>query len=399
MRTSVLPKKLSGKKAPAEPKDVHSDGEQSLAFTPEAGDDPASRDDKKDEDQEAASIYSAQHGDSAPLPPKRKSGSIGFEKEQECEDQEIVRLKSSLIIDDCNLEGSIVIEDLETLVDKEKESLKSVLPNDSEASVVFEDENQDGEDQEKVRQKTSLSDDSDLEGSIVFAEDEACKNQKGSLQDYESDMESSDEDTFLNSSLILPPSNGDDKREKENNMDTQEGDSSDQDDSEMSAEEVKDDSRIWKLRLFCGKVVNNEYVQIAIICLIMMNAVIMGIATFDFVTEDPHIDNIFEKMDRAFLVVFTIEVAMQLFYLGFILFTDGWLTFDFLIVVLSWSFESLQVVRAFRIFRAFRLFTRIKPLRDLVLAIGAVMPRMYSKAPIAYMRSCLACTLSELYCY
>lgn len=69
---------------------------------------------------------------------------------------------------------------------------------------------------------------------------------------------------------------------------------------------------------------------------------------------------------------------MQFFYVGLALFQDAWLVFDLTIVVLSWSFESLQVVRAFRIFRAFRLVTRIKPLRDLVLAIGAVLPRMYA---------------------
>jgi Ion transport protein len=57
---------------------------------------------------------------------------------------------------------------------------------------------------------------------------------------------------------------------------------------------------------------------------------------------------------------------------------DPWLVFDFLIVVTSWSLESLQVIRAFRSFRAFRLVTRIAPLRDLISAIGAVMPRIYA---------------------
>ena len=58
------------------------------------------------------------------------------------------------------------------------------------------------------------------------------------------------------------------------------------------------------------------------------------------------------------------------------MFTDGWSVFDFVIVLTSWSLETMQVFRALRIFRAFRLVTRMKPLRDLVLAIAAVMPRM-----------------------
>lgn len=142
------------------------------------------------------------------------------------------------------------------------------------------------------------------------------------------------------------------------------------------------DGVLWKCRLFCGGLVNHEYVQIGIIVLILVNALLMGLATFDFVADDPQVDQIFQRVDKAFLVIFTIECAMQLVYLGASLFADGWLVFDLLIVVLSWSFESLQIIRAFRIFRAFRLITRVKPLRDLVLAIGAVMPRMYAIASL-----------------
>jgi hypothetical protein len=152
-------------------------------------------------------------------------------------------------------------------------------------------------------------------------------------------------------------------------------DDGDDSDSEFSQNA---DSLLRKARTLCGKVVNNETIQITIIALILINAVMMGIATFDFVTESPSVEKIFTKIDQGFLVVFTIEVAMQLFYLGLTLFTDGWLVFDLLIVVFSWSFESLQIIRAFRIFRAFRLITRVKPLRDLVLAVGAVLPRMYA---------------------
>jgi hypothetical protein len=241
------------------------------------------------------------------------------------------------------------------------DSAAPVTPELKSGSIVFEKE-QEGEDQEVRLLKPSLPGDSYLEESSH--QESSSHSSSGSR-----------------SSDIILPSNGDGTRDKENNKDTKEnGGSKDQEEDSESSEEKedKDDSLIWKFRLFCGKVVNNEYVQIFIIALIIINAVIMGIATSDFVTEDPQVDRIFDKMDRSFLVVFTIEVAMQFFYLGFTLFTDGWLTFDFLIVILSWSFESLQIVRAFRVFRAFRLFTRVKPLRDLVLAIGAVLPRMYA---------------------
>ena len=84
----------------------------------------------------------------------------------------------------------------------------------------------------------------------------------------------------------------------------------------------------------------------------------------------------FELTDLVFLVIFTIELAMQFFYHGLRLFQDGWLVFDFVIIVMSWSFNEIQVIRAFRVFRAFRIVTRVKILRDLVAAIVQVLPRM-----------------------
>ncbi len=123
-----------------------------------------------------------------------------------------------------------------------------------------------------------------------------------------------------------------------------------------------------KMRLLCGDIVNHPKVQMLIIVLIVVNAVMMGIATFDFVTENPAVDHAFEKTDWAFLLIFTIELGMQFIYRGYTLFMDGWLVFDFLIVVLSWAFASLQIIRAFRIFRALRIITRIENMRDLVAA-------------------------------
>lgn len=154
------------------------------------------------------------------------------------------------------------------------------------------------------------------------------------------------------------------------------------DDDDESSVDEDDDSYLWQARMKIGSIVNNEKVQIFIIVAIMINALMMGVATFDFVETNENVDKVFHEIDRTFLIIFTVEASLQLFYLGFSLFSDGWLIFDLAIVILSWSFESLQIVRAFRIFRAFRLITRVKPLRDLVLAIGAVLPRMYAIAAL-----------------
>jgi hypothetical protein len=81
-----------------------------------------------------------------------------------------------------------------------------------------------------------------------------------------------------------------------------------------------------KLRYKCGAIVNNEDVQFFVVLLIFVNAVTMGIATFDFITENPARDQAFERVDMAFLIIFTIELAMQFIFImgGGYSWMDGW---------------------------------------------------------------------------
>lgn len=137
-----------------------------------------------------------------------------------------------------------------------------------------------------------------------------------------------------------------------------------------------------KSRRVVGRLVNNEYVQITIILLIVANGILLGFSTTNIVEERGHTELV-QTIDLVFLVVFTIEIVMQMYYYAFALFLDAWLVFDLIVVVVSWIAEigtggsnDLTVLRAFRIFRISRLITRVKPLRDLVLALAEVLPRM-----------------------
>jgi hypothetical protein len=113
--------------------------------------------------------------------------------------------------------------------------------------------------------------------------------------------------------------------------------------------------------------VNDGHVQFFIIVLISINAIMMGLSTFQFVKEDEQLDYIFELVDLVFLIIFSVELFLQFIYHGWRLILDGWLVFDLIIIVTSWTFSSVQIIRAFRIFRALRLVTRIKIMKDLVL--------------------------------
>jgi len=124
---------------------------------------------------------------------------------------------------------------------------------------------------------------------------------------------------------------------------------------------------IQLVRYRAGLIVYDKYVQKLVVLLILSNAIVMGIDTFQFVRHNPGVANAFDKIDMAFLIVFTIELGMQFIFHGVNLLRDGWLVFDLVVITSSWAVAELRIVRAFRIFRAFRLITRIKLMKNLVL--------------------------------
>ena len=128
-----------------------------------------------------------------------------------------------------------------------------------------------------------------------------------------------------------------------------------------------------RLRLFCAAIVNHTWVQHFIIFLTVVNAVMLGVATYDFVKENSTLNSAFATTDMIILIIFTIELGMQLLYHGYNFIKSGWLVFDFVIVIVSWSAASLQ---AFRILRVLKLVSRIKSLRDVVAALAKVLPRL-----------------------
>ncbi len=126
-----------------------------------------------------------------------------------------------------------------------------------------------------------------------------------------------------------------------------------------------------RLRLICGAIVNHPWVQHSIIFLTFVNAVMLGVATYDFVKENSTLNMAFETTDQAILTIFTIELVMQFLFHGYTFIKNGWLVYDFVIVIVSWYAASLQ---AFQILRVLKLVSRIKSMRDVVLALAKVLP-------------------------
>ncbi len=130
--------------------------------------------------------------------------------------------------------------------------------------------------------------------------------------------------------------------------------------------------------------------------LIALNAISMGISTFDFITENPTLNATFEQIDFIFLIIFTVEISVQFIYRGLHLFQDGWLVFDLTIIILSWFSASLQVIRAFRILRASRLIMRCVQVHNFVVValhyFGIILLNIYSRAT----RDDFLCTLLHI---
>jgi len=131
-----------------------------------------------------------------------------------------------------------------------------------------------------------------------------------------------------------------------------------------------------KFRYISGMLVNDNRVEIAIVAMILVNAIMMGVATYPIVKTSAVMRNRFDVTDDVFLGIFTLELLLQFIYLGKGLFKDGWLVFDFIVISLSLVCYRYPAVRLIRIFRAFRIITRVKIMKDLILALLSVLPRM-----------------------
>ncbi len=81
---------------------------------------------------------------------------------------------------------------------------------------------------------------------------------------------------------------------------------------------------------------NQPTVEYTIISLIVINAIMLGIGTFDFITTNSQAQAAFDIIDLIFLVVFTIEVALRVFSKGKSFFCDFWLLFDLFLIATSW---------------------------------------------------------------
>jgi voltage-gated sodium channel len=144
----------------------------------------------------------------------------------------------------------------------------------------------------------------------------------------------------------------------------------------------------------CLRIAQSPRFQTAIIAVILLNALVIGLQTYDSIEED--YGGLLHTLNDVFLGVFTAEVLIRIAAYGrrpLAFFRSGWNVFDFVVVgvaYLPWVRESVTLLRLARVLRIARLLSVIPGLRLVVLGIAR------SLAPIGGMA---ALTFFVLYVY
>jgi len=133
------------------------------------------------------------------------------------------------------------------------------------------------------------------------------------------------------------------------------------------------------LRARAARFILAPRVQQTIICLILLNAVTLGLETWDRLMASPW-GPVLIAIDRTLLVVFTVEIAIRIYAFRGRFFRDPWGLFDLIVVGIAWLPASgeLSVLRALRVLRVLRLVSMVPSLRTVVEAMLAALPGMGS---------------------
>lgn len=115
-----------------------------------------------------------------------------------------------------------------------------------------------------------------------------------------------------------------------------------------------------------------------IICLILLNAVTLGLETSDAIMDS--YGTLLHIADKIIVSIFVFELLLKFYAHRLNFFKSGWNIFDFIIVGIALvpTSESLSILRAFRIFRVLRLFSVMPQMRRVIAALFHALPGMSS---------------------
>jgi voltage-gated sodium channel len=141
------------------------------------------------------------------------------------------------------------------------------------------------------------------------------------------------------------------------------------------------DSRHAVVRL-CAALADSKAFNVAIFVVIVANAVVLGLETYDGVVRDA--GGLLRTLNDVFLGIFVVELAIRLTAFGSKprdFFRSGWNVFDFVVVAASFTpglRENAMLLRLARLARVLRIVRLLPDLRVLTLAMARSIPGVMS---------------------
>ncbi|MBA3299543.1 MAG: ion transporter [Thermoleophilaceae bacterium] len=132
----------------------------------------------------------------------------------------------------------------------------------------------------------------------------------------------------------------------------------------------------------CARIVESSAFNFAIFAVIVANAIVLGLETYESVERD--IGGTLETLNAIFLGVFVIELLIRLAAFGTRpqgFFRSGWNVFDFIVVAASFApglRENATLLRLLRLARIVRIIRVLPDLRLLVTAMVRSLPGVAS---------------------
>ena len=132
----------------------------------------------------------------------------------------------------------------------------------------------------------------------------------------------------------------------------------------------------------CELITNHKFFEGFIILIIGLNCITL--AQSDSTKEETNVE---KNIDLIFNIIYTIEMVMRIFSMGFILekgsyLRNNWCQLDFICVttayleIIGGSGGSLGALRAFRVLRPLRFVNNIEGLKIVVSSVMAAIPML-----------------------
>ncbi len=132
----------------------------------------------------------------------------------------------------------------------------------------------------------------------------------------------------------------------------------------------------------CAALADSTPFNIAIFGVILANAVVLGLETYEGVAREA--GDVLDALNSIFLGVFVVELVIRITAFGSRpggFFRSGWNVFDFVVVAASFApglRENTTLLRIARLARVLRIVRLLPDLRVLVVAIGRSLPGVAS---------------------